>query len=115
MEINKKIAAKIKETRMQKGFSADYVASKLKISRTAYSQLENGRVEIPFNRAEAIASIFEVPFTVFIPKAGSSVVINHDQSTGFIGNQINHYTDENIVKLLQEAVSVLQRLIDKLH
>mgnify|MGYP001549211007 CR=1 FL=1 len=89
--------------------------SNLKISRTAYSQLENGKVEITFNRAEAIASIFEVPFTVFIPQADSSLVINHDQSTGFIGDQINHYTDENIIKLLQEAINGLQRLNGKLH
>lgn len=114
MDANKKIAIKIKELRLQKGYSADYVASNLKISRTAYSQLENGKVEITFNRVEAIAEILQIPFTAFIPQAGSSIVVNHDQSTGFVGNQINNYADEKFVKQVQEAVKTLQDLIGRL-
>lgn len=50
MNINQKTALKIKNTRENIGLTAESVAMDLGISKSAYSQLENGHTEISINR-----------------------------------------------------------------
>ena len=114
MKTNDLVAAKIKEQRVKKGYSAEYVATQLKISRTAYSQLENGKVEITFNRVEALAEILEIPLSSFLPNNSGAIVIANNNATGFIGNQIHNYTDPDTLHQMQSTILLLQKLVDKM-
>lgn len=67
MNINKLTASRIKELRAEKGFTAEAVAKELNISKTSYSHLENGKVEITLNRIKSLAQVFNVSVSEIIP------------------------------------------------
>ena len=46
MDINAKVASRIKALRSEKGYKAEIVAQELEMSKAAYSQLENGKIDI---------------------------------------------------------------------
>ena len=50
----------IRSVRIEKQFSQDYVAAKLRISQNAYSKMELGRTEIPVERLLNLVTILEV-------------------------------------------------------
>lgn len=54
------IGEKIRKIRTIKGYSQDYVSSKLNISQAAYSEIENGKTNINIERLKDIAKVFEV-------------------------------------------------------
>lgn len=70
MKINYLTASNIRITRKQLGLSAEYVAYKLKLSKGAYSLIENGKTEITLSRLEAIAKILEVNPISLLPSEG---------------------------------------------
>ena len=78
MNINQLTASRIKELRSKNGLTAEAVAQTLNISRSAYSQMENGHVEITLSRIELLAEIFHVPIEEIIP----SSTTNHQTFTG---------------------------------
>lgn len=58
---NQIIAANVRKARMNRYYSQDYVAYKLKISQNAYSKIECGYTNITITRLDAIAEILQVP------------------------------------------------------
>ena len=50
MDINKRVAAKIKRLRLEKNITLDAMAKDLGMSRTSMSQLENGKVKLHLKR-----------------------------------------------------------------
>jgi len=57
---NAAIAANIKNARLERNYSQDYVAGRLSISQNAYSKIELGQTKITVERVGAIADILEV-------------------------------------------------------
>lgn len=55
------IAARIRIQRMIKGYSQEYMASRMGISQNAYSKLERGETELTVRRFYEIAEILEIP------------------------------------------------------
>jgi len=54
------IGTNIRKERMLKGYSQDWLASKLNISQNVISDIENGKVDIKLGKLEEIANILEV-------------------------------------------------------
>lgn len=81
MNINQLTASKIREVRNRIGYTAEAMASSLGISKSAYSQLENGRIEITLTRIEAIANIFQVPMSELIPNIQTNYNISNKKGT----------------------------------
>lgn len=120
MNINQLTAARIKELRSKNGLTAEAVAQGLNITRGAYSQLENGHVEITLTRIELLAQIFNVPFAELIPVS----VTNHQTFTdnkggnyGNVGNNnsnthtVNNFfanNEESLESVMEAIKSVLQ-------
>lgn len=80
-----------KELRKNLGFKVEAVAKDLGISKTAYSQLENGHVEITLNKIEAIANIYKVTIAELVPSIGT----NYYASNGSFST--NHGTNTIII------------------
>lgn len=83
MNINDLTASKIKEMRRKLGFTAESVAQDLGISKTAYSQLENGHVEITLTKIEAIAHLWAISLSELIPGVNSSHQVSNGSGDNF--------------------------------
>lgn len=58
--INKKIASNLRDARLMRNYSQEYLALQLKISQNAYSKMEMGRTLITVETVFKIADILEV-------------------------------------------------------
>jgi transcriptional regulator with XRE-family HTH domain len=58
--INQKIASNLRDARMMRNYSQEYVAMQLKISQNAYSKMEMGRTRITVVALFKIADALEV-------------------------------------------------------
>ena len=58
--INKKIALNLRNARLMRNYSQEYMALQLKISQNAYSKMEMGRTQITVETVFKIADILEV-------------------------------------------------------
>ncbi|WP_183575611.1 helix-turn-helix domain-containing protein [Mucilaginibacter sp. X5P1] len=57
---NATIAVNIKNARLEKNYSQEYVAGKLKLSQNAYSKIELGHTKITVERLSVIADVLEI-------------------------------------------------------
>ena len=58
--INKKIALNLRNARLMRNYSQEYMALQLKISQNAYSKMEMGRTQITVETVFKVADILEV-------------------------------------------------------
>lgn len=101
MDLNELTAAKIKELRKELGISAEAMATDLGMSKTAFSQLENGKVDITLKRVEAISKVYNFPVAAIIPSLNTVTQISNGSganvSTNF--NSFNYYNTSPEEKL----------------
>jgi|SRR5690606_24507699 len=112
MNINTLIASKIKDIRKDSGLTSESVANDLGISKTAYSQLENGRVEITMTRLEAIANVFNVPITEILPKPNNINQISNGSGDNF--NSHNNTVNNFFTPKEKERIDEISELMVKL-
>ncbi len=62
----KKLSKKIKELRKEQGFSQEYIAQKLGLSRPTYMQIEKGERELTVPEAKQLADIFGLQLVNFL-------------------------------------------------
>lgn len=110
MDLNALTASKIKELRHNLGYTVEAMAKDLGISKTAYSQMENGHVEITLARIEMIANICNIPVSDIIPVAST----NHQVSNGNGGNY-NGTTNTVSNNFFADTQDKLQAIIDSLN
>ena len=58
-----KILTKIIVKRLEKNFSQNYIASRLKISQSYYNKIENGKKDITLKKTIEIATILNIDLT----------------------------------------------------
>jgi transcriptional regulator with XRE-family HTH domain len=66
MDYTKIVACNIRNARLYRNYSQDYLASKLKISQNAFSKIELGRTKISIDRLFIIAEVLQVPLLQLI-------------------------------------------------
>jgi len=68
----------IRNQRVQKGYSQEYMAHHLNISQNAYSKIERGDTEVTVKRVYEVAEVLGVSVYELLPqaKASSSVTFN---------------------------------------
>jgi len=64
--MSKQLNEKIKKLRLKSGFSQEYLAEKLNISRPTYIQVEKGERDITITEAEKLADIFDLSLIDFL-------------------------------------------------
>ncbi len=60
------IAANIRNARLLRNYSQDYLAYKLKISQNAYSKVECGYTKVTIDRLAVIAEVLQIPLNKLI-------------------------------------------------
>lgn len=116
MNINELTANKIKELRRSIGFSAESVASDLGISKTALSQLENGKVEITLTRLESLSKVFNIPLENFLPSGNGSqtIQIANGEHSQNVQHQ-NNNNDPQLINAIQTSITALQKSLELLQ
>lgn len=110
MKLNQLTASRIKELRQKLGITAESVANDLQISKSAYSQLENGHVEITLPRIEALTQIFQVSLSEIFPTINNG---SHTY-TGDNGVNVSQSSNHTINNFFAENEEKMQTLIDAL-
>ncbi|MDR3008610.1 MAG: helix-turn-helix domain-containing protein [Sphingobacterium sp.] len=106
MDINKLTASNIKELRSKSGLTIEAVAADLKISKSAYSQMENGKTELTLTKIQAIAQIFNVSFGDIIPSA-SKTTHTYNGNGGLNGNNISAHVQNNFFANNEETLKAM--------
>ncbi|MNJ95285.1 helix-turn-helix protein [compost metagenome] len=95
MNINQLTASRIKELRAKNNLTAEAVAQSLDISKSAYSQMENGHVEITLSRIQLLAEIFHVTVGDIIPSSTTNHQTFSGNNGGINGNNNNNANNTN--------------------
>lgn len=103
---------KVRALRDAKGFSQDYMAEKLSISKNAYGKIERGETKPSLQRLEQIASALELSLEELL---SGQVVIYNSQNKVSSNFQTFQSNDQEIIVLqqkiahLEEKVALLER------
>ena len=88
-KLDKSIGIKIRKVRELKNFSQNYVASKLSMNQSTYSDIENGVISISEEKLMRIADALEVSREV-IEWFNDQVIFNSCVQSGYVNtNHIN--------------------------
>ncbi|MBI2259275.1 MAG: helix-turn-helix transcriptional regulator [Flavobacteriia bacterium] len=104
------IGHKIKSIRELKGFSQDYVSSKLNISQNALSKIERGEIKISFDKACSLSKILETDINTLINFEPGNIFNNCNQS-GVLNSY--HFSDKNLINDLLETKNKLIAELEK--
>ena len=77
--MKKGVCSKIKQLRLEKGFSQDYMATRLGISRSQYANIENQQHELTISNLVQLSEIFNINPTHFFEE----IVYDHYIKGGF--------------------------------
>ena len=75
----------IKRIRDQKGYSQEFMASKLNISQASYARMESQEIKVSVDRLQKIADILETDVSVFLDSAKLTIQ-NQTNNEGAYGN-----------------------------
>ncbi|MDR1876255.1 MAG: helix-turn-helix domain-containing protein [Flavobacteriaceae bacterium] len=102
MKVKEKI---IREARVKKEYSQEYVASVLDISQSQYSKLENGEASFDIDKLSILIDLLELnPLDVFEFTDKQQIFLNSSYS-GNINSNINNIDVEFIKKLIHEELN----------
>jgi len=97
---------KLRKLREQKGYSQEYIASRLNISQSAYSKIEKGETDLSLKRIDQLASLFEKTTPVFV-----GLLLDKDSKSNIPEGNL-HLKEK--VKDLKEEVGFLRGLLSKI-
>lgn len=107
------IGLKIKKLREIKGLKQDYMADQLHISQQSYSNIENGKIDVPFSKIENIAEVLGVKMEDLIAFDERYILNNYGENKGhqvvysaFPLEMKQLYEDK--VKLLEEKIKLFE-------
>ena len=113
MDIITLTANKIKEIRISLGLTAESVAADLHISKSAYSELENGHTDITLKKLQAIASLWNIDIAALIQTPTLIRNIPTDRSKlkhlspEFFEN-FSAFETENLIELLKTLLLIIK-------
>ena len=107
-DFNEKLASLIRTIRLVSNFTQSYVAAKMRISNTAYHDLETGKTLLTPKRIEQVAEVFEVPFEALIRFNTTFIISSILQRQG-IGDKNDYETRiARLEERNQELVGILK-------
>ncbi len=106
MKVKEKV---IRNARLKKEFSQEYIADLLNISQSKYSRLEKGEIPFDINELSKLIDYLELnPLEVLDFTEKQQIFINSSYS-GNVNSNINNIDVAFIKKLIKEEMSTLQR------
>ena len=108
------IGEKIRKISAIKGYSQEYMSEIMKISQTAYSDIENNKTKINLERIQELAKIFEIDVNELMSFDESQVFNNtfNENAKGFFNVQkVISETFDNERKSYHEQIKNLKEEI----
>jgi transcriptional regulator with XRE-family HTH domain len=103
---------KIRRVREFKNLSQQYVADKLSVSQSTYSDMENGKITVSDEKLAMIANVLDVSVDV-INEYNDQVVFNSCTQSGYINtNNINPI--DKIEEIYKQLIEVHEKRITEL-
>lgn len=106
---------KIKRKRKERGFSQDYIASKLDITSSAYGKIERGITRLDIERLKQIVEVLEIDVIDLLEDENIIITHNSDQATCHNGMAIQpsyHSADteaqKQLMQHLEEGIAVVR-------
>lgn len=112
------LGEKLKQARLNKNISQEYMAGALEVSQKTYSNFENNKTTPNFSQIEKIAEILEVSILDFVNNDKMTFTYN-SVSGGNNGYVINNLPEKLIeqyelrIKKLEEETLYLKDLLNK--
>lgn len=112
------LGEKLKQARLNKNYSQEYMAEVLEVSQKTYSNFENNKTTPNFSQIEKIAQILEVSVLDFLSQEKFSLNY-HKPSGGNNGYIINQLPEKLIeqyelrIKKLEEENNYFKSLLDR--
>lgn len=116
--MKKETGHKIRQIRELKGYSQEFVASKLGISQRAYSKIETNQTKIDWERITKIAELFEVD-PIDMISFDDNLIFNNCNQSGKFETFINNMPErlieqyEKRIDELSQEIQFLRRQIEK--
>ena len=111
------LGEKLKQARLTKNFSQEYMAEVLQISQKTYSNFENNKTKPDFSQIEEISKVLETSILVFLSGENMSFYQNNSGvNNGFVVNNLSEKLIEQYelrIKKLEEENKYLKSLLDK--
>lgn len=108
--MKKEIGHKIRQIRELKGYSQEYVASKLGVSQRAYSKLETNETKLDWQKITKIAGVFEID-PLDIISFDDNLVFHNCHQSGKFGQFYNHIPE----KLIEQYEMRIKGLEDEIR
>lgn len=113
------LGERLKQARILKNISQEYMANALNVSQKTYSNFENNKSSPSFSQIEEISKILETSVLTFLAEEKMAFYQTNSSgaNNGLVINQLSERLIEQYemhIKRLEEEVSYLKSLLDKL-
>lgn len=100
--------------RMAKNYKQDYVASRLNMEQSSYSDLENGKTKVSPIHAEKLAELYDVNKEVFLEEGRTTVNHNNigEKSRSSSIYSIDQYYEAN-KEIFDPILNKLEQIIEQ--
>jgi transcriptional regulator with XRE-family HTH domain len=118
----KTVADRIRDLRMRKNLTQDYLAKSLGVTQKAYSKIENNETRLNVDTLTSIARVLETPVTEFFSDKHAPIL--NDFSTRTTGDNDMYKTEsdqtkdkliEQLIQSKEEVISAKQAEIEVLR
>jgi len=101
--------AKLRLIRQIKGYKQDYVAEKLGMSQTNYSNIESGKTDMKLEVLEKFAKVHGIEATDILQFGEQYIFNNHNQQGGEASSvSTHHHYSDKIVELYERQIEWLK-------
>jgi len=103
------ISENIRIIREAKGFSQDYVATKLKVTQQAYSAMENNPENMTLKRLKDLCTVLDVDLVTLLGEENIMLQQNYNQQGGQAATKMDfHNQSKNENELYERLISQLK-------
>lgn len=110
------LGEKLKQARLNKSFTQDFMADMLNVSQKTYSNFENNKTTPDFSQIEQIAKVLEISVLDFLTDDRVTINNTNGDHSGFIYNNLSEKLIEQYelrIKRLEEEGHYLKTLLNK--
>lgn len=105
------IIKRIKNYRLQMGYSQEKIAEKLNISQSAYAKLEKGVTRLDLERLYQICSILDIDLPELLRLDLSGELTSAMNLSGIMGNHTDPKPEALTIRHLKEEIRFLRQML----
>jgi transcriptional regulator with XRE-family HTH domain len=112
IRIMKNIGLNIKRVREQKGYSQDFMATKLNISQASYARIESQETKLSIDRLQEIANVLDTNIFAFLDTSKLTIQTQTNNEGAYGNGYVENLHVEN-KEIAQKLVQALEN--ENLH